>query len=154
MSYFLRIFCQSSQQRPWEEIANFIEEGCYFEKKPCFEPSPSGDSAKHTQRKSLAIHYQPGKRPVIIELNGDDKLLQQEIKETISQLSERSQQESDLACQLAASKQVIAIEIDQEDAGWEMLDCLEAYLASSLSGIIYAPEDGFYDDQLQPVYQF
>jgi hypothetical protein len=34
-----------------------------------------------------------------------------------------------------------------------MLDCLEAYLAKKLSGIVYAPDDGFYDEALQPIYK-
>jgi hypothetical protein len=64
-------------------------------------------------------------------------------------------QQQDLIQKLATTKQVIAIEIDYSgltDAAWEMVDCLEAYLAKKLSGIVYAPEDGFYDENLQPIY--
>jgi hypothetical protein len=64
-------------------------------------------------------------------------------------------QQQDLIQKLTATKQVIAIEIDYSgltDAAWEMLDCLEAYLAKNLSGIVYAPEDSFYDENLQPIY--
>ncbi len=65
-------------------------------------------------------------------------------------------QQQNLVEKLAASKQIIAIEIDYSgltDAAWEMLDCLETYLVKKLSGIVYAPDDGFYDEELQPIYK-
>jgi predicted RNA binding protein YcfA (HicA-like mRNA interferase family) len=67
-----------------------------------------------------------------------------------------SDEEIEVVDKLATSKQIIAIEIDYfelTDAAWEMLDCLEAYLAKKLFGIVYAPEDGFYDEPLQPLYK-
>jgi hypothetical protein len=54
--------------------------------------------------------------------------------------------------QLVTSREIIEIDYSGlTDAAWEMLDCLEAYLAKKLSGIVYAPEDGFYDENLQPI---
>ncbi|HEY9742726.1 MAG TPA: hypothetical protein V6C90_19755 [Coleofasciculaceae cyanobacterium] len=93
-----------------------------------------------------------------IELNLNDQLLQQEIEETIEIIRKSGQlnQQQNLVEKLADSQQVIAIEIDYSgltDAAWEMLDCLEAYLAKELSGIVYAPNDGFYDENLQPIYK-
>lgn len=106
----------------------------------------------------MTVHYQNGKRPITIERNVDDFFIDAEINETIEiiELSSKSHLPPDLVNKLATSLQVIALEIDPAgltDDGWAMLDCLEAYLASRLSGIIYAPDDGFCNRHLQPVYK-
>jgi hypothetical protein len=158
MSYFLRIFCQSPQLVPSNEITDFIRDGWYFDEPPKFEVQPSAEAEDETHWKFITVHYQTDKRPVRIELNVNDQLLQQEIEETIEIIRKSGQlnQQQNLVEKLADSQQVIAIEIDYSgltDAVWEMLDCLEAYLAKKLSGILYAPEDGFYDENLQPIYK-
>ncbi|MEW6495964.1 MAG: hypothetical protein AB1589_26105 [Cyanobacteriota bacterium] len=158
MSYFLHVLCQSSQLAPSNEITDFIRDGWYFDKPPNFKVQPSAEAEDETHWKFITVHYQTDKRPVRIELNLNDQLLQQEIDETIEVIRKSGQlnQQQNLVEKLAASKQVIAIEIDYSgltDAAWEMLDCLEAYLAKKLSGIVYAPEDGFYDENLQPIYK-
>jgi hypothetical protein len=158
MSYFLRVFCQSPQLVPSNEITDFIRDGCYFDEPPNFEVQPSAEAQDETHWKFITVHYQTNKRSVRIELNINDQLLQQEIEERIEVIRKSGQlnPQQNLIEKLAASKQVIAIEIDYSgltDAAWEMLDCLEAYLAKKLSGIVYAPEDGFYDANLQPIYK-
>lgn len=159
MSYFLRVLCQSTQLLTSQEITDFIQNGCFFDEKPRFELRQGAADAGETYWKSITVYYQPGKRPVIIERNVSDKLLQQEVSEIIAILksSWHLNQHPDLLSTIAATKQIIAIELDPvglTEAGWEMLDCLEAHLASSLSGIIYAPNQGFYDRNLQPLYSF
>jgi hypothetical protein len=120
--------------------------------------SQAQQAEDETHWKFITVHYQASKRPVRIELNVNDQLLQQEIEETIEVIRKSGQlnQQQNLIEKLAASKQVIAIEIDYSgltDTAWEMIDCLEAYLAKKLSGIVYAPDDGFYDEELQPIYK-
>ncbi len=158
MSYFLRVFCQSSQLVPSSEIIDFIRDGWYFDEPPKFEVQPSAEAEDETHWKFITVHYQTNKRPVRIELNLNDEFLQQEIEETIEVIRKSGQlnQQQNLVEKFAVSKQVITIEIDYSgltDAAWEMLDCLEDYLAKKLSGIVYAPEDGFYDANLQPIYK-
>ena len=158
MSYFLRVFCQSSELVPISEITDFIQNGCYFEEQLRFVVRKVKPDAEETHWQSLTVHYETGKRPIAIERNVNDQLLHQEVNETIEilKLSEPSRQLSEIIDKLRTTKQIIAIEIDFDgltDAGWEMLDCLEAHLASILSGIVYAPSDGFYDGHLQPIYQ-
>lgn len=158
MSYFLRVFCQNPQLVPSNEITDFIRDGWYFDEPPKFEVQPSAEAEDETHWKFITVHYQASKRPVRIELNVNDQLLQQEIEETIEVIRKSGQlnQQQNLVEKLAASKQVIAIEIDYlglTDAAWEMLDCLEVYLAKKLAGIVYAPEDGFYDEKLQLIYK-
>lgn len=158
MSDFLRVFCQSDQSIDSSEIIDFIVEGCYFDETPRFEVRFDGEGDSKTDWKSLTVHYLSSKRPITLERNVNDVLLNLEVKETIKiiALSEKSHLPTDLVNKLVASKQVIAVEIDPvglTDDGWAMLDCLEVMLASRLSGIIYAPDDGFYDPKLQPLYK-
>ncbi len=158
MSYFLRLFCQSDQGIDSREIIDFIVQGCYFDETPCFEVCKNVKGDSKTDWKSLTLQYQTGKRPIRIEINVNDKFLDSEVNETIKiiELSGKSHLPPDLGNKLATSKQVIAIEIDPvglTDDVWAMLDCLEAYLAARLSGIIYAPDDGFYDPKLKPLYK-
>jgi len=158
MSYFLRVFCQSPQLVPSNQITDFIRDGWYFDEPPKFEVQPSAEAEDDTHWKFITVHYQTNKRPVRIELNVNDEFLQQEIEEAIEVIRKLGQlnQQQNLVEKLAASKQAIAIEFDYSgltDAAWEMLDCLEAYLAKKLSGIVYAPEDGLYDANLQPIYK-
>lgn len=158
MSYFLRIFCRFNELVPTAEITDFIENGCYFDDLPRFVIGKVKPDAEEAHWQSLTVHYAMGKRPIVIERNVNDELLHREVNETIAnlKLSEHDRQLSEIIDQLSATKQIIAIEIDFDgltDAAWEMLDCLEAHLASILSGIIYAPDDGFYDCHLQPIYQ-
>ncbi len=158
MSYFLRVFCQSPQLVPSNEITDFIRDGWYFDEPPNFEVQPTAEAEDETHWKFITVHYQTNKRPIRIERNINDQLLQQEIEETIEVIRKSGplNQQQNLIEKLAASKQIIAIEIDYSgltDAAWEMLDCLEAYLAKRLSGILYAPEDGFYDENIQPIYK-
>lgn len=157
MSYVLRVFCQSPQPISSSEITDFIRDGYFFEQPPHFQVQPNPEAVNENHWKSISIQYQTDKRFILLELNLNDPVLQAEIKETINIInqSEPFNQPQDLVQRLTTTQQVIAIDIDSQgltDAGWEMLDCLEAYLAKRLSGIIYAPEDGFYNDQLQPIY--
>ncbi|MGA9379968.1 MAG: hypothetical protein WBV73_14495 [Phormidium sp.] len=158
MSYFLRVFCQSNQTVSHSEIADFIRDGYYFDEPPPIEVQLRAEGANETDWKFINVDYQTGKRPVSIQRNVNDKVLQQEIDEIIEIISRYGQSElqQNLARKIAASQQVIAIEIVPQsltDAAWGMLDCLEAHLAKTLSGIIYAPDDGFYDEKLQPIYK-
>jgi hypothetical protein len=87
MSYFLRGFCQSPQLVPSNEIIDFIRDGWYFDEPPTFEVQPSADAEDETHWKFITVHYQTNKRPVRIELNLNDQLLQQEIDEAIDIIS-------------------------------------------------------------------
>lgn len=157
MSYFIRVFCASDFPITRHEIASFILDGVYYEKTPIFDPSPDNESSCQPTWKRLTVTYSPDKRPIIFEKNiPTDRLFQDEIKEMIEQLM---RQGTNKACaslieRLQKSQQIIAIEVDRygiTDETWEMLAGLESYLAKTLCGLIYAPDDGFYDHDLQQV---
>jgi hypothetical protein len=106
MSYFLRVFCQSPQLVPSNQITDFIRKGWYFDEPPNFEVQPSPEAEDETHWKFITVHYQTNKRPVIIELDFNYQLLQQEIEETIEVIRTSGQlnQQQNLVEKLAASK--------------------------------------------------
>jgi hypothetical protein len=153
MTYFLRVFCRSSRAITRREIARFIVEGYFFDEKPSFEPSPESEAGLDENWRRFDIHYHPEKRPVILFKDVAEKMLQGEIKEILEELAPPPVPEVVVKA-LHASQQVIAIEIDQlhlTDDAWEMVDILEAFLARELDGIIYAPDDGFFDKKLRRI---
>ena len=158
MSYFLRVFCQSERLLPSQEISEFIQDGCFFDEMPLLKVHPDIANTSESDWQSIHVHYQNGKRPIILQRNVNDRLLQQEIQDVTENLNSSPgvSHNPNIIQHLRNTMQIIALEIDFNgltDAGWEMLDCLEAYLASKLTGIIYAPDDGFYDEKLQPIWQ-
>jgi hypothetical protein len=158
MSYYLRVFCQSSELLPSSAITDFIKDGCFFEIIPSFEINQDDDSLVKEWR-SIVIHYQPQKRPIVIERNINDALLRAEINELIDTLKMVKSENhlTSIIDQVTNSQQIIVIDVDPlglTESGWEMVDCLEAFLASHLSGLVYAPESGVFDAQLQPLYKF
>ena len=158
MSYFLRVFCQSAQLLSSQEISEFIQNGCFFDEMPPLKVHPDVANTSESDWQSIHVHYQNGKRPIIIQRNVNDRLLKQEIQEITDNFNSRPglSDRTNIIQYLSNTQQIIGLEIyfnGLTDAGWEMLDCLEAYLASKLTGIIYAPDDGFYDEKLQPIWR-
>ena len=158
MSYFIRIFCQSERGISPSEITEFIRNGYYFDESPQIEIKQNPDNSHLDRCSFINIHYQADKRPISIQFTLNEQLHREEIAEAIAFLnrSNQGQQQQEIIQKISTSQQLIAIEVDAPalpDSAWEMLDCLEAYLAKELSGLIYAPDDGFYDEFLQPLYQ-
>ncbi len=144
---------------PHSEITEFIRNGYYFDESPQIEVKQHPENSHREGWEFINIHYQADKRPISIQITPKDQLLREEIAEALAFLNQpnQGQQQQQLIQKISSSQQLIAIEIDAPglpDSAWEMLDCLEAYLAKELSGLIYAPDDGFYDEFLQPIYQF
>jgi len=158
MSYFLRIFCKTSNAVTRRDLANFISEGSYFENKLLFEPNLDVSESNSEDWQSFTVQYQTDKRPVIFERNMGDGLLQQEIKELIFILekSKKTKAQQEVLRRIQESTQVISIEIAPDSLtndAWEMLDSVESYIAQKCDGIIYAPDEGFYDKKLQKIYK-
>jgi hypothetical protein len=156
MSYFIHVFCQSNKPVTRNEIANFIVEGYHFETTPLFEPPHDSSEIQAENWKTLVVHYRSDKRPIIFRRNVNDKLLREEIKEILDELTQ-AQLSKVVLQKFDAIHQVIAIEIDREgltEDAWEMLDTVEGYIAQTLEGFVYAPDNGLYDKNLRPIYKF
>ncbi len=158
MTYFIRIFCQSPQIIPRYNIGQFILDGVYFDDQLEFTPDLKETEARLANWDSFHIGYLPDQRPIVLTCNVEDGLFEAE-RDNLIDLVPRlvtTPIQSELIDILMTASQVIIVELDREnlsDEAWEMLDSLEAYLAETLGGLVYAPDDGFYGNGLELLYK-
>ena len=156
MSDFIRIICNSTESIFSAEVANFILEGVYFDDTPRFDPPQESGSASAVNWQTLAVYYQEGRRPLLFHKSTNDQLMLKEVKEIIEEelADKQGEAAASLRRRLLISYQTIAIEINPTtttEEAWEMLDNIEAYLAGKYDGIIYVPDDGFFNASLQKI---
>ncbi len=148
MSYFLRVLCQSDSRFTVRTISDFLRDGQYFETMPHVEAVPS--QALDSQFERIDVVYDGRKRPIIITSTvGKD--LTEELSE-LTEMARRAGISSSILQHITSTRQIVAIEVDRDhltEEAWRFCDCLEAFIASELKGIVFAPEDGFYDKRLQ-----
>jgi hypothetical protein len=158
VSYFIRIFGRSDAPLLRAEIADFISEGLFFDRPPRFDPPIESDPDGGESWSAFSVHYDPERRPIRLEHNFNDAIVAEELKELVFVL-EKSQDTSardEVLRVLDSVRQVVSLEINREtvsDDGWEMLDALEAFVAERIDGIVYAPDGGFFDKNLRPLYR-
>jgi hypothetical protein len=156
MSYFLRVFCASNDLVTREKVASTAREFWYSDENLSFKPEFGSPEMEQQEWKRLVIQYNPSKRPVLIHYNYMDETLAEEKEQAIKKIrsSEHCQNKNELIQYIRNSVQVFAIEVDQKGATkdcWEMLDGIQSVIAQSLDGIVYAPDDGFFDKQLNRI---
>jgi hypothetical protein len=151
MSYFTYIFCSSAEPVGREEIAEFVNDGVYFEEDPIYDPTPPIGKLGR-----LSIQYETGRPSIAVErLQGDEsRAAIDEALDATDRARVPAGHAEELRDRIRHTHDVIRFEIDRdtltEDA-WTMLDALEAHLMKQRAGLLYAYEDGFYDQELQPV---
>jgi hypothetical protein len=153
---FIQIFCQADALLRAQAIADFIEEGSFFDDPPrisVVRASTHGDDAQWTE---IKIEYQARKRPVILHRKTVAEEFAGHQEEAIEALQSAglAKKHEALIPRLRGAQQRIAIEIDSEGATeecWEMVDNTEAWIAQELRGIIYVAGEGFYDAKLKPL---
>ena len=155
MSYYLRVLCKSATPVLRSGIIAFVREGVYFEAEPEFAFSAQDGGENAPEWDILKIYYDPQKRPITLTNTGENILLREELRELREATSEiEPGSEARVLQHLDATRRIIAIEIDPEslsESAWAMLDCLQSFLASRLDGMIFAPDEGYYDAALQLV---
>ena len=154
MSYFIRIFCQSSDSVSRRDIQEFIVGGLHFDHSPVFIPAFLDPDSMLPDWQSLIIIYEPDTPTVNLMRHVDDSVFDAERDALIALINDivPAELQPDLRETINACNQVIVIEIDREylsEDAWSMLDALESYLAGNLIGLVYAPDDGFYGSGLQ-----
>jgi hypothetical protein len=158
MSYFIRIFCQSAQPIPRYNIGQFILDGAYLDTQPEFTPALNDVESRLLNWERFEIRYDVDQHPIILMSNIGDNLFEAERAELIDLIPRLVDApiQYGLIDNLMTAAQVIVIQLDREnlsDEAWEMLDALEAYLAETLAGLVYAPDDGFYGSGLELLYK-
>jgi hypothetical protein len=158
MSYFIRIFCRVPSVVTRREIAEFVLEGSYFDPPPEFEPTLDALEDTDDTWNTFLVHYGVDRRPLVLTRDIAGDLLRRETEELVFILKRSRQSAGQKAVleHLQNTTQVISIELDRDKLpkdAWEMLDNLESYLAKRLTGLVYAPDGGFFDEGLRRVYR-
>jgi len=159
MSYFIRIFCTTECSTSRAEFIEFIEEGVYFDDEFKFDLSLDSPEAKDPDWNILTVNYNANLRPVIFERNIHDDLQKEEIDEFLFILSASRETKGHKIVKQHLESTVLTFSIDikqeslTEDC-WDMLASLESYLCKKCNGLIYAPDDGFYNSKLKRIYKF
>lgn len=147
MSFFIRILCTAATAPRVDAIREFVEDGVFFENDPQFSSSGTGDAWE-----KLEIRYAAQRRPITVWNTSPGQLLDDELREIGARARELPPEPRARVLEhVGRTRHVIAFEIDRDrltDDAWEMMDCLEAHLASTLGGIIYVDNEGFYDASL------
>jgi len=76
VSYFIRIFCQSTQDVRRRELQEFILGGIHFDKHPVFIPAFLDPDSMLDNWERVDIIYEQDKRPVWVYRNVGDSLLE------------------------------------------------------------------------------
>ena len=153
MSSFIRVLCRQSGGVSPAELAQFVRDGVFFDDPPSFDPSDALSQTASEDWSTLAIHFHPQLRPVIVWKTAGGPLLADEIAEAVEALSMADDPiKTELIDRLSATSVIYALEINEStltDEAWNMVDSLEAHLARRGAGIVYAPDDGFFDEDLE-----
>lgn len=157
MSYRIQVFCNHSEPILFNEIVNFIDEGAYFEDLKILPLTGSDLSSSHDNVRTLEVSYEVDKSPVIVSKITDNQEISKETEELlfVLDLSKKSSVQQNIVKKLHETSQVFVFEFNKESVSedcWEMLDSVEGFLASKFNGIIYAPDDGFFDECLNHIY--
>ena len=152
MTTYLRVFGQAHRRISPTEIAGFVFDGVYFEEPPRIEVGDAAGERVGDEWTVLNIRYHAARRPIVLHMTTGGVLFGDEVTEAIEALTAMGiPKTAELVLRLRRTSIIYAFEVDErnltEDA-WNMVDALEAYLARRCEGIVYAPNDGFFDSDL------
>jgi hypothetical protein len=154
MGQFLHVFCLSDEALTCGEVMDFITEGSYFDDDPRYHSAGAGVNRSATDW-CVDVFYEAGRRPVQLCFGPANDLTCEVIEEVFEAHGAKavSREQLRLLARLKNTRQELVIEVGSgiPDECWEMLDHLEAYVASKLDGVVYDYEK-FYDATLRPVW--
>jgi hypothetical protein len=144
MSIRVAVLCECPFHLSLEQIADFIASGVFFDEEVRYQTSP--ENQNHSWE-TLSIHYEPTKRPIVIE-----KLVSPEIEPIIDDVAPN---DLDLQERIKRTQRIYLFELGAfatEDA-WDAAASLQILICQAGSGIVVAAE-GIYDDHLKLVLPF
>lgn len=154
MSLFIHIFCQADNPLRAREIAEFIEEGSYFDNPPKISLEPVSAKENDAGWTEMKIEYKARKRPVILHRETRSDEFMEEVEEAVEALESAglAKKHNELISRMKGTKQLIVFEVDSKGATedcWEMIDNMEAWIARERNGLIYVSGEGFYNEELE-----
>jgi hypothetical protein len=148
------VYCRRAVETTRQQIADWIEEGVYFDHTPEFDPPLNSAEAIALEWDHFVIRYAAAKRPVVVVRSGatagiDEK---EEIEKGIEAEFVLPPLDSVLKNRIVEAKQVFILDVNPlslTEEAWEMCDSIEHFLASRCDGLIWAKDDGLFDANLQ-----
>lgn len=152
MSFSVYILGPRAAQVSRRDIAEFIEEGCYFD-APAFDPEPDSAAAAELDWTTFDIFEQPDSRPITIRSETAARVAVS-VDIVVGTFDERGVElPPAISARLAQARHVYVVEMDRgagiSDESWGMLSSVEAFLARRCGGIVFTNEDGVYDADLR-----
>jgi len=156
MSYRLHVFLRSREPVTRHAIAGFIKDGVFFNGSVSVEPPPSLPQSREPGWDAMLIRYDIRKRPIVVRRVAAPDAVDDEVSDVLAwiEAAPPSQRLTDSAQKIVQTRQVLSFEVDRQELpeeAWHMLDALEAWLAQSHHGLIWAEDEGIFDENLQPL---
>jgi len=160
MGYMLYVLCASPRVVTLQELATFILEGTYFDLEPYLDPSWEEMSGNDEDWSYLSVIYDTSKEPVVFRRYlGYENRFQEVVGGLffgVAQFAQRITSRQSVLSHLDETVQLIDIETfrnELDENCWVMLDAVECFLARECNGLVFASGDGFYDENLVPVFK-
>jgi hypothetical protein len=155
MARSVLIFCQNDKFINFKDIAEFVKDGWYFDECPEFNIG---------EESFVEIKYDPNLRPIVIELFDNPQMVEEIKQESHELYLDRikvtsiadEEAKNEIASKIAASMNIYKVEFswsDLSESCWEMMACVESFLAKEKQGIIVADE-GAYDENIELIISF
>ncbi|MGH9278013.1 MAG: hypothetical protein ACRD12_07890 [Acidimicrobiales bacterium] len=150
----MRVFGRSPQGATLGEVAGFVRDGGYFDEEPTFDPADALERMADAGWAALEIRYEPAPPPVVVWRSEEGGAVASEVDEALARLAGAGEgsNAAALRARLRAATVVFGLEVSADtvsDEVWAMLDALAGYVARRSDGVVYAPDDGFFDADLQ-----
>ncbi|MBN1312316.1 MAG: hypothetical protein JXB30_12935 [Anaerolineae bacterium] len=156
----LYVLCSSSRVVTLQELATFILEGVYFDQDPYLDPSWEEMGDYDEDWSYLSVIYDPGKEPIVFRRYLEYEYRFQEVVGGlfvgVAQSNRRITSRQSVLSHLEETVQLIDIESSRDELDencWAMLDTVETFLARECNGLVFASGDGFYDENLVPIFR-
>jgi hypothetical protein len=160
MGYMLYVLCASPRVVTLQELATFILEGVYFDQEPYLDPSWEEMIDYDEDWSYLTVIYDPDKEPVVFRRYLEYENRFQEVVGGLffgmTQFAQRITSRQSVLSHLDETVQLIDIENFRDELDencWVMLDAVECFLARECNGLVFASGDGFYDENLVPIFK-
>jgi len=143
-----------------QELATVILEGMYFDQDPYLDPSWEEMIDYDEDWSYLSMTYDPSKEPIVFRRYSEYEHRFQEVVGGlffgVAQSNRRITSRQEVLYHLEETVQLIDIESSRDELDedcWVMLDTVESFLARECSGLIFASGDGFYNEDLVPIFK-
>lgn len=158
MNYTIRIFGRDGAAFTTREVAEAATEGVFLEEEPIFAPDPGSAEAANPVWHSLVMRWDPMKQPIVFNNHFQDGALHEEIRRLmlVLEIARKTEPRQKVVDHLQKTIRMFSVELNRAemtDDTWAMLDAIESRVAKRCAGIVFTPDEGFFDSDLKRFYK-